>query len=71
MFKFFKLIIIGIIALVVMLGVSLAMNFGVSKDSILSNYDSILRFFGEDSLTSNSRLKGKREYGVDHYCRNI
>lgn len=71
MFGFFKMIIIGIVAFIVII---CALIFGSefnSKDSAINTYDRVIQFLGDDSLTSNGKLKGTREYGVDHYCRNI
>ena len=58
---------ISIVALIVILGVSIFGLTFFSKDSILNAYDKVIEFFGNESLTSDKELKGKREYGVDHY----
>ena len=70
MFGFTKWIFVGmisVVAIIVILGVSIFGLTGFSKDSILNAYDKVIEFFGNDSLTSDKELKGKREYGVDHY----
>ena len=70
MFGFAKWIFVGmisVVAIIVILGVSIFGLTGFSKDSILNAYDKVIEFFGNGSLTSDKKLKGKREYGVDHY----
>ena len=70
MFGFAKWIFVGmisVVAIIVILGVSIFGLTGFSKDCILNAYDKVIEFLGNGSLTSDKELKGKREYGVDHY----
>ena len=70
MFRFAKWIFVGIISIfciITIFGIVFFGNKNFSKDTILDTYNSVIKFWGNDSLTSDSKLKGKRKYGVDHY----
>ena len=65
MFAHIKMIFIGIIILFVLIGA-----FGglyIAKDKVIENYDSIVHFFGENSLTKDKNIIGNRKFGVDKY----
>ena len=67
MFGIFKMIFLGIIALVIILWITI-FNIGTGenpKDKIINTYDSFIQSFDTAGLTSNWKLKGKRKYGVD------
>ena len=69
MFGIFKMIFLGIIALVIILWITI-FNIGIGenpKDKIINTYDSFIQSFDTAGLTSNWKLKGKRKYGVDKY----
>ena len=69
MFGIFKMIFLGIIALVIILWITI-FNIGTGenpKDKIINTYDSFIQSFSTAGLTSNWQLKGKRKYGVDKY----
>ncbi len=69
MFGIFKMIFLGIIALVIILWITI-FNIGTGenpKDKIINTYDSFIQSFDTAGLTSNWKLKGKRKYGVDKY----
>ena len=40
---------------------------GCSKDEVLSFYEKTSEQFGDLVLTINSKLKGERDFGIDHY----
>lgn len=67
MFDILKMIVIGIIAFMVIICLSLYTEGDCSKDLIIDTYDKIIRFFGEEILTSDKKLEGEREYGIDKY----
>ncbi len=70
MFGFTKLIfarMISIVNIVVILGLSIFGRVDLKKEFILNAYNKVILFFGDNSLTNDNKLKGKREYGVDHY----
>ncbi|MCM1123462.1 MAG: hypothetical protein NC416_12840 [Eubacterium sp.] len=56
---------LGVIACVVL--VSGFLLGGCSKDQVLSGYNHVLQITGNVALTDSLFLKGKREYGIDHY----
>lgn len=67
MLGIFKMIFLGIITLIIIVYVSI-FNAGENpKDKIINIYDSFIQSFDAVGLTSNSKLKGKREYGIDKY----
>lgn len=59
--------IIGIITIIILTGFMIIKVTDFPKDAILNTYNTLVQFLGEESLTSDKKLKGKREYGVDHY----
>lgn len=46
---------------------AIGMLTGCTKDQILSRYNHVLQAAGDVTLTDSFLLKGKREYGIDHY----
>ena len=67
MFGFTKLIfarMISIVNIVVILGLSIFGRVDLKKEFILNAYNKVILFFGDNSLTNDNKLKGKREYGV-------
>ncbi len=70
MFGFFKMIFIGIIcfiAFIVIVCMSIFASGDSPKDKIINTYDSIIQSFDNAGLTSNFKLKGKRDFGKDKY----
>ena len=65
--KWIFVVIISIFCIITIVGFVFFGNKNFSKDAILDTYNSVIKFWGDDSLTSDKELKGKREYGVDHY----
>ena len=58
---------IGIIAVIVITGFAIFKVTDFPKDSMLNSYNKVIEFFGDDSLTSDKKLKGNREFGIDKY----
>ena len=70
-FNLFKVIYIGIVCLVIGVGSfvysHINPNFSLDKDKILSTYNNAINYFSSMALTTDSKLVGKRKYGVDNY----
>ena len=70
-FNLFKVIYIGIVCLVIGVGSfvysHINPNFSLDKDKILSTYNNAINYFSSIALTTDSKLVGKRKYGVDNY----
>ena len=66
-FGFLKMIIIGFIALVVILGVSICNGWTLPKDEMINAYDTFLQSFDTEGLSKDKQLKGKRVFGTDKY----
>ncbi len=67
MLGFSKWILIVIVSIIIIIGTTI---FKVAENPIntmLNIYGTIIRFLGDDILTNDKKLKGKREYGIDHY----
>lgn len=54
------------LVLVCTLAIGLSLT-GCSKDDILDQYNNVVQFAGNATLTGDLSLKGKRMYGDDHY----
>lgn len=54
--------IIGIVIFFMIIG-----GLYMSKDKVIENYDSIVHFLGENTLTKDKKLIGNRKFGVDKY----
>lgn len=70
MFGFFKMIFIGIIcfiAFIVIVCMSIFSTGDSQKDKIINTYDKVIQCFDNAGLTSNLKLKGKRDFGKDKY----
>ena len=66
-FAFFKLIILGIVTFISILGV---MFFGIwefPKDEIINSYDNFIEHFDTKGLSKDRELQGKRVFGTDKY----
>ena len=42
-------------------------NNNISKDDTVNNYNNFLQDIAPNGLTKDSKLKGKREFGIDKY----
>ena len=66
-FGFLKMIIIGFIALVVILGVSICNGWTLPKDEMINAYDTFLQSFDFAGISKEKDLQGKRIFGTDKY----
>ena len=70
-FNLFKVIYIGIVCFIVVVGPFIYSyvnpNYTLDKNKILNTYSSIINYFSSKTLTADSKLVGKRKYGIDHY----
>lgn len=62
-----KMIFVGILIFLILIGICIFCGLHISKDKAIENYDSIVHFFGENTLTKDKNLKGTRKFGVDKY----
>lgn len=67
MFGIFKMIFLGIITLIIIVYICIFHVGENPKDKIINIYDSFIQSFDTEGLTSQGKLKGKREYGIDKY----
>lgn len=67
MFWLIKGIFVEIVAIIIIIGITIFKVTDFPKYSILNTYNTVISSFGNYSLTNDKKLKGKREYGVDHY----
>lgn len=70
MFEIFKFILLFIVGIIIASGVfftSVFNNNNISKDDTVNNYNSFLQDIAPNGLTKDSKLKGKREFGIDKY----
>lgn len=56
-----------VLLLILITIITLTLCVGCSKDTILNTYDKFNRVVGDFSLTKDSKLKGHRIFGKDHY----
>ena len=67
-FGFFKLIIIGIIAFIIIIVSSIATSdWDFPKDELINTYNTFLQSFDFVGLSKDKDLKGERNFGVDKY----
>lgn len=70
-FNLFKVIYIGIVCFMIGVGSFIYSyvnpNFTLDKDKILNTYNNVINYFSSIALTTDSKLVGKREYGIDNY----
>lgn len=67
-FGFFKLIIIGIIAFIIIIVSSIATSdWDFPKDEIINTYNTFLQSFDFAGLSKDKDLQGKRSFGTDKY----
>ncbi len=69
MFRIFKMIFLGIIALVIILWITI-FNIGIGenpKDKIINAYDSFIQSFDVAGLSKDKDLQGKRIFEADKY----
>ena len=67
-FGFFKLIIIGIIAFIIIIVSSIATSdWDFPKDELINTYNTFLQSFDFVGLSKDKDLKGERNFGVDEY----
>lgn len=66
-FQFFKLIIVGIIIFISILGVMFFGNWEFPKDKIINVYDTFIQSFDTTGLSKDKELKGNRIFGTDKY----
>ena len=67
MFAHIKMIFVGILILLILIGISIFGGLNIVKDTVIENYDGIVHFFGENTLTKDKELIGNRKFGVDKY----
>ena len=70
MFEIFKFILLFIVGIIIASGVfftSVFNNNNISKDDTVNNYNNFLQDIAPNGLTKDSKLKGKREFGIDKY----
>ena len=70
MFGFFKLILLAIVGLIIagIVFFSSIFNGGtISKDGIVNTYNHFLQDTSVNGLTRDSKLEGKRKFGIDEY----
>ena len=70
MLGFFKLILLAIIGIIIVGSVCLSNIFNndiISKDDLVNSYSNFLQDIAPNGLTKDSKLKGKREFGIDKY----
>ena len=70
MLGLFKLILLAIVGIIIASGVfftSVFNNNNISKDDTVNNYNNFLQDIAPNGLTKDSKLKGKREFGIDKY----
>lgn len=70
MFEIFKFILLFIVGIIIASGVfftSVFNNNNISKDDTVNNYNNFLQNIAPNGLTKDSKLKGKREFGIDKY----
>lgn len=56
-----------VLLLILITIIILTLCVGCSKDTILNTYDKFNRVVGDFNLTKDSKLKGHRTFGKDHY----
>lgn len=66
-FTFFKLIILGIVTFISILGVMFFGHWEFSKDEIINAYDSFIEHFDTKGLSKDKDIQGKRVFGIDKY----
>ena len=67
-FGFFKLIIIGIIAFIIIIVSSIAASdWDFTKDEFINTYNTFLQSFDFAGISKDKDLKGERNFGVDKY----
>lgn len=64
---FFKLIILGIVIFVSILGVMFFGNWEFPKEEIINAYNSFIEHFDTKGLSKDKDIKGKRTFGIDKY----
>ena len=70
MFEIFKFILLFIVGIIIASGVfftSVFNNNNISKDDTVNKYNNFLQDIAPNGLTKDSKLKGKREFGIDKY----
>ena len=67
-FGFFKLIIIGIIAFIIIIVSSIAASdWDFTKDEFINTYNTFLQSFDFAGISKEKDLQGKRSFGTDKY----
>ena len=67
-FGFFKLIIIGIIAFIIIIVSSIAASdWDFTKDEFINTYNTFLQSFDFAGISKEKDLQGKRIFGTDKY----
>ena len=67
-FGFFKLIIIGIIAFIIIIVSSIATSdWDFPKDELINTYNTFLQSFDFAGISKEKDLQGKRSFGTDKY----
>lgn len=64
---FFKLIILGIVTFVSILGVMFFGNWEFPKEKIINAYNSFIEHFDTKGLSKDKDIQGKRTFGIDKY----
>ena len=70
MFEIFKFILLFIVGIIIASGVfftSVFNNNNILKNDTVNNYNNFLQDIAPNGLTKDSKLKGKREFGIDKY----
>ena len=66
-FAFFKLIILGIVTFISILGIMFFGHWEFPKDKIINAYDSFIEHFDTKGLSKDQDIQGKRVFGIDKY----
>ena len=67
MFGFFKWILIGIIAFIIIIVSSISTGWKLPKDEIINAYNTFLQSFDFAGLSKDKDLEGQRTFGIDKY----
>ena len=67
LFGFFKWILIGIIAFIIITVSSISTGWKLPKDEIINAYNTFLQSFDFAGLSKDKDLEGQRSFGIDKY----
>ena len=67
LFGFFKWILIGIIAFIIITVSSISTGWKLPKDEIINSYNTFLQSFDFARLSKDKDLEGERSFGIDKY----